>query len=51
MSELNIKTLKEIVEKLPDNFLVEFKDRNDVIYHISDDISIKISEKKLILKT
>lgn len=27
MSELNIEILKEIVEKLPDDFLVEFKDK------------------------
>ena len=28
MSELTIEVLKEIVEKLPNDFIVEFKDRN-----------------------
>ena len=50
MSELTIETLKEIVEKLPNDYLVEFKDRNDATYKVSDDINIKISEKKLVLK-
>lgn len=50
MSELTIETLKEIVEKLPKDYSVEFKDRNDATYKVSDDINIKISEKKLVLK-
>ena len=43
MSELTIETLKEIVEKLPNDYLVEFKDRKDATYQASDDINIKIS--------
>ena len=34
MSELNIETLKQIVEKLPDDFIVEFEDINDSTHHI-----------------
>ena len=50
MSELNIETLKEIVEKLPDDFLVEFKDKEGSTFTLSDDINVKVSEKKLVLK-
>ena len=49
MSELTIEVLKEIVEKLPDDFIVEFKDRNGSTVTVSDDINVKISEKKLVL--
>ena len=51
MSELSIEVLKEIVEKLPNDFIVEFKDRNGSIFTVSDDINVKISEKKLVLRT
>ncbi|WP_156064650.1 hypothetical protein [Methanobrevibacter sp. YE315] len=51
MSELNIEVLKEIVEKLPNDFIVEFKDRNGSTVTVSDDINVKISEKKLVLRT
>lgn len=51
MSELTIEVLKEIVEKLPDDFIVEFKDRNGSTVTVSDDINVKISEKKLVLRT
>ena len=51
MSELTIEVLKEIVEKLPNDFIVEFKDRNGSTFTASDDINVKISEKKLILRT
>ena len=45
MPELNIEVLKEIVEKLPDDYLVEFKDINGSTYRISDNIGVKVSEK------
>lgn len=48
MSELTIEVLKEIVEKLPNDFIVEFKDRNGSTFTVSDDINVKISEKKLV---
>lgn len=51
MSELSIGVLKEIVEKLPNDFIVEFKDRNGSTVTVSDDINVKISEKKLVLRT
>ena len=37
MSELTIEVLKEIVEKLPNDFIVEFKDRNGSTVTVSDD--------------
>ena len=50
MSELTIETLKEIVEKLPDDYIVQFKDIEGHIITVSDTISVDISEKKLVLK-
>ena len=50
MSELNIEILKEIVEKLPDDFLVEFKDNEGSTFTLSDNINVKVYEKKLVLK-
>ncbi len=51
MSELSIEILKQIVEKLPDDFIVEFKNREGSTVTVSDDINVKISEKKLVLRT
>ena len=51
MSELIIEVLKEIVEKLPDDFIVEFIDKKGSTFTLSDDINVKISEKKLVLRT
>ena len=51
MSELSIEVLKEIVEKLPDDFIVEFKNREGSTVTVSYDINVKISEKKLVLRT
>ena len=50
MAELNIEILKEIVEKLPDDFLVEFKDNEGSTFTLSDNINVKVYEKKLVLK-
>lgn len=36
MSELKIEVLKEIVEKLPNDFIVEFEDRNGSTSILSD---------------
>ena len=51
MSELSIEILKQIVEKLPDDFIVEFKNREGSTVTVSDDINVKISEKRLVLRT
>lgn len=45
MSVLNIEVLKEIVEKLPDDFIVEFDD-----LPISDKFEVDVSGRKLVLK-
>ena len=50
ISELNIEVLKQIVEKLPNDFIVEFEDINGSTCIVSDNINIKVSEKKLTLK-
>lgn len=50
MAILNIEILKSIVEKLPDDFTVEFKDRKCSVSPVSDEVTVKVSEKKLVLK-
>ena len=50
MAVLNIEVLQEIVEKLPKDFTVEFEDREGVACQLSDDISVKVSEKKLVFR-
>ena len=50
MSELNIEILKQIIEKLPNDFIVEFEDINGSTCIVSDNINIKVSEKKLTLR-
>ena len=50
MSELTIEVLKEIVEKIPEDYIVEFEDINGSTCIVSDNINIKVSEKKLTLR-
>lgn len=45
MSELTIEVLKQVVEKLPDDFVVGF---DDLI--LSDKFEVDVSSKKLVLK-
>lgn len=49
MSELTIEILKEIVDKLPDDFTVGFNDRK-VDHMISDKFEVDVSSRKLVLK-
>lgn len=50
MAILNVEVLKEIVEKLPNDFEVEFVNYEGAVAPLSDNISVKVSEKKLVLK-
>ena len=49
MDILDIATLKKIIEKVPEDFDLEFDDRNTT-HKISDKVEIDVGEKKLILK-
>ena len=49
MDILDIATLKKIIEKVPEDFDLEFDDRNTT-HKISDKVEIDVSGKKLILK-
>ena len=49
MDILDIATLKEIIEKVPEDFDAEFNNRNTT-YQLSDKFEIDVSGKKLILK-
>lgn len=49
MDVLDIATLKKIIEKVPEDFDVEFNDRKST-HQISDKVEVDVSGKKLILK-
>lgn len=49
MAILEISVLKEIIEKVPEDFSIEFDDR-DQIHSISDKVEIDVSGKKIIFK-
>ena len=49
MSELKVDVLKSIVDKVPGDFLVEFEYSQGKVCSLSDDIRVKVSEKKLVL--
>lgn len=50
MSVLNIEVLQEIIEKLPNDFIIEFESSNGDTCQLSDDITVKVSEKKLVFR-
>ena len=50
MAILTVEVLKGIVEKLPDDFEVEFQDVEGSVSAVSDEISVRVSEKRLLLK-
>ena len=49
MSSLTVGTLKEICNKLPDDYVVALKN-TDTTIHLKDNIEIDISQALLILK-
>ena len=49
MAILDIETLKKIIEKVPEDYELEFNDRSGT-HKISDKIEVDVGEKKLILK-
>ena len=46
---LDVATMKSILDSLPEDFEIEFKDENTT-YPLSDKIEIDVSGKKIILK-
>lgn len=50
MTVLNIEVLKKIVEKLPDDFEVECEYGEGLVIPVSDNITVNISNKKLLLR-
>ncbi len=50
MARLTIDVLQSIVEKLPKDFEVEFKDIEGSVSSVSDEFTVKLDEKKLVLK-
>lgn len=49
MTSLTIGTLKEICDRLPDDYVVALKNKHTTI-HLKDNIEIDISQELLILK-
>lgn len=51
MVQLETKTLKQIIEKLPDDFKIEYLDNQGINHLISDVIELNVSEKTLSFKS
>ncbi len=51
MSELTVNVLKEICNRLPEDYVIEFVTVDGVTYHLSDNVGVDISAGKLILKS
>lgn len=50
MAILTIEILKSIVEKLPEDFEIELRDKRGAVYSVSDEVTVKVSDKKLMLR-
>lgn len=48
---MTIEVLKKVLEKIPEDFDIEFKDNNNISHVISDEFEVNVSEKKLMLKS
>lgn len=50
MTTLTIETLKELIEYLPDDYTVEYKNKKDILSPINDIVEIDAGNERLILK-
>jgi len=50
MAELTIQTLKQICDKLPEDYTVTFETPKNTTYPISDRFEIDVEYQRLILK-
>lgn len=50
MTTLTIETLKELIEHLPNDYSVEYKNDNDIISPLGDVVEIDVSNQRIILK-
>ena len=50
MTTLTIGTLKKLIEHIPEDYTVEYKNNNDSLCPLSDRVEIDISNNQLILK-
>lgn len=51
MKQLDIATLKKLVENMPEDFKIEYLDNTGINHLISDSVELNISEKKLCFKS
>ena len=49
MPYLNIKVLKKIIDKVPEDFSIEFSD-GDNVYRVKDKLEIDVGKKKIIFR-
>lgn len=50
MSALTIETLKELIEHLPSEYTVEYKNNEDIITPLGDVVEIDVGNQRIILK-
>ena len=51
MAKLNIEILKKITNTVPDDFTLCFQAPDGYVFDITDNVEIRVSEKKLLLKS
>lgn len=51
MTALDIGSLKDFISKLPDDFCVEYHDKDGISHVVVDKLEVDLSGKMLILKS
>ena len=51
MTALTVDELQNFIGKLPGDYIVEFKDQDNISHMVIDKLEIDLSGKKLILKS
>lgn len=50
MTTLTINTLKKLIEHMPEDYTVEYKNKKDILLPLSDVVEIDVTNNRLILK-
>ena len=51
MTKLNVEVLKKIVDTVPGDFVLGFTAPNGFDFDITDNVEIRVSEKRIMLKS
>lgn len=51
MAELEIQTMKKVIENIPDDYKIQYIDNKDIVHILTDKIEINVSDKTVTLKS